>query len=630
MNQLSDRDSWSFPLRDLARRRFQTLLTMLSLIVCVSVTIFLVLFGQNLGVQLFSVSGEGLTFGFSSILYTFILVVVVLNSVTGIVIAYFLISLATSDRVRDIGIMKAIGCLTDKVFSYFSTELAIIVFVGCGVGTVLGIVLDFASVGLLGIMGYQISAAPLDPLIIGVVFFSFAFVCYILGMRRIIKASSVEPAKALSPIYLLKTARQPFLAVPKLRLSGFLAKMALRGMGRRRAPTLQSVACLALVVSSTTLAVVGGVVANETSQSYVERAIGSNVVLVAEAELAENYIGLLSRFQGSEQTEPLDYLDQKYAIPSTVISNLSTISGVVTVDPRLILETTVYEKQAIIPNPDEPTGYVVIGDERNGEALIVGANAGNLVSDWLIFGESLNETSPNDVLLGDSLALGIFQKPLVQSLGLLNLEFGIAGICLDPLNGGNVVYMSFSRLSQMCDHAGYNLLLLQVASSPSSRSEVISEIENRVSGTRLVVRDLNGALGMQKAFLSRLWSLLLSLSLLSFVNAVLSLMGYLALSISAQGRDFGIMRALGTKPASVMKVILLETFLLVSAGAAVGLPIGLVVAFWFFIPESIVSLTAASTIAVLLSVLIAALCLTSLYPARKMAKMAITSAMSRF
>ncbi len=89
------------------------------------------------------------------------------------------------------------------------------------------------------------------------------------------------------------------------------------------------------------------------------------------------------------------------------------------------------------------------------------------------------------------------------------------------------------------------------------------------------------------------------------------------------------MRALGAKPETVMKLVLLETSLLVLAGGLIGLPIGLTIVFWFFIPEPVVSQTAAISIAALLSGLTGALCLSSLYPARKIAKTPITKAMSQ-
>jgi len=626
---LSDADRWDFAFKDLARRKFQTVLTILSLAICVSVTVFLALFGDNLGVEVTSFAGGGLTVGFSEVFSRFILVVIVLNSAAGILVAYFLITVTISERVRDVGIMKAVGCLTEVVFNYFATELSVIVFLSCGFGTVGGILLNFASMGLMNLLGFRISAKPLNPWSIILIFFSFAFTSYILGMRRIAKAAEMEPTKALSPIFIWKTVQRPTLRLPVPFRGGFTAKMALRDLDRRRPTTLQSVACLSAIMTLITLALVGGIVANETTQIYVERAIGRDVVLVAEARMAEHYGNLLEKFYSfgqKGQMEQIDYLDEKYVIPSSVISDLGEIDGVVNVDSRLVLEATIYEYPAVLPDPDNPDQYVMIGDHRSGRALILGVHPEKLANDWLILGKNLGEAEINSALIGDSLALNLFENPWKQSFKMLNAEFKVAGVCLDPLNNGMVVYVSFDRLSSVVKHAGYNVLLLQI--DPTSRSRVIGEIEARISRTGLTMFDLNRVLERHRAFLSYIWSLMLSLSLFSFVNAILSLIGYLMLSISSQQKDLGIMRALGAKPKTVIKVILLETFLLVLVSGIIGVPIGAIIAFWFFIPEAIVSQAATVSIIGLLSILIGALCLSSLYPARKIAKTPITRAIN--
>lgn len=102
----------------------------MSLAVCVAVATSLVLFGENLGVQITGFSTGGLTVGFSVIFSRFLFIVVLLSCVAGVLVVYFLMSAATSDRTRDIGIMKAVGCLTDAVFKHFALELLILVSAG--------------------------------------------------------------------------------------------------------------------------------------------------------------------------------------------------------------------------------------------------------------------------------------------------------------------------------------------------------------------------------------------------------------------------------------------------------------------------------------------------------------------
>ena len=178
-----------------------------------------------------------------------------------------------------------------------------------------------------------------------------------------------------------------------------------------------------------------------------------------------------------------------------------------------------------------------------------------------------------------------------------------------------VVYMPYEGLSSIVHHSGYNILLVQV--EHSNRSSILQGIEAVISNSGLIMVDLDQSLNRQITFISQIWSLLLSLSLLSFISAVTSLMGFLMLSVSGQQRDLGIMRALGTKPGTILKILLFQTFLLVLPGALFGLPIGLAFVLIFLIPELVISQNAIVAITILLSVLIAALCLASLYPPKK-------------
>ncbi|MCW4027218.1 MAG: ABC transporter permease, partial [Candidatus Bathyarchaeota archaeon] len=444
---MSEADRWEFPFKDLSRRKFQTALTIACLATCVSVTVFLVLFGENLGIEVASLAAGGLTVGFSGVYSRFILLVVLFNSVTGFLVTYFLITVTTSERVRDVGIMKAVGCLTDVVFSYFATELLIIVFTSCLLGTVGGILMNYASAGLMNFLGFGISARSPDFLLVILIFFAFAFVFYIVGLRQIVKASRIEPAKALSPPFIWRPVQQPALPFPFSFGRSFVSKIASRVLARRRSATLQYVACLSVVMSFTTLAVVGGVVGDETMQSYVERAVGRDTVLVAEPEMAEHYATLLLSFVESGPIEEFGYLEKRHAIPGSVISSIREIDGVANVAPCLALEASVQEYQYIYADPSAPGGYVVIGDHRSGNALILGVHVENLVNDWLILGENLAEGDPESALIGDSLASTLFLDPLLQTIGALESEFKIAGVCLDPLNNGMVVYIPFDRLS---------------------------------------------------------------------------------------------------------------------------------------------------------------------------------------
>ena len=99
-----------FPLKDLTRRKFQTGLTILGLTLCTATTLFLVVFGNDIGFEVVLIAvGGRLTSGFLNVLSRFILVVSLLNILAGALVTSFLVYMAMSERIRDMGVMKAVG-----------------------------------------------------------------------------------------------------------------------------------------------------------------------------------------------------------------------------------------------------------------------------------------------------------------------------------------------------------------------------------------------------------------------------------------------------------------------------------------------------------------------------------------
>ena len=613
----------SFPIKDLTRRKFQTSLTILGLTVCTSATLFLVIFGSNLGFEIvFLTVGGRLTSGFSNIFSRFILVVGLLNILAGALVTSFLVHLTMSERVRDIGVMKAAGCLSGAIFGYFVTELSILVFLSCIAGTIFGIGAYYVSINLLNVFGFSVSQV-LSLWTVLLIFFVLVLVSHVFGVLPILKATKVKPAEALSPVHSLGTTFEIGRSVPSKL--GFTFRVAYRSLVRRKSVTRQAIICLAVVLTLTTVAITGGMIANQTTANYVERAIGRDVVLVGHPNLAEHYISLLSQFFEPKKNVSIDYLQSDFLVSKSLVISLRDIAGVLKVDPRIVLETSVLEIPGITPDPDDPNEAVIIGDSRSGNALVLGVDPELVVNEWLIMGRVFGKVDQKSTIVADSLALEMFDDPQNQSIRIFEEIFDIVGVCLDPLNNGKVVYMPLHALSAELGQAGYNLVFVKI--DPSERLQVLAEIENRISSENLEVVELNEILGRHLSFLSNIWSLVMFLPLFSLVTATLCLLSYLMLSIAGQQREFGIMRALGAKPRRIMKVIFVQALLIVLIAGTIGVSVGLLVTFVFLIPEPVISQQTLVSVAGLLFLVLCLLCLSSLYPAVKAVKKSVVGAM---
>jgi len=614
----------SFPIKDLMRRKFQTLLTISGLTICTAATVFLILFGENVGFEIAVVTGSRLTIGFSNVFSRFVLIVSFLNILAGVLVTFFLVYWSMSERVHDIGVMKATGCLASIAFGYFITELSIIIFTSCIAGTAIGVLTYFVCINVLNALGFPLLQGSVNLWTILPVFLIFVVASHILGTRPIIKAIRVKPADALSPLYSFGTTSDAEFGKPVSSKLGLTFKMAYRALMRRKSATRRAIICLATVLTLTTVTVAGGIIASQTTQSYVERAVSRDIIVVGHSDVSMRYVNMLSQFFEAKETEEIDYLNLRYNLSESLISELNAIHGVLKVDPRLVLETTVYEVQGFIIDPEEPDPYILVGDNRSGKALVLGVQPNDVINDWLVFGRFLNETDVHSAVIGDSLALEMFEAPQEQAVTVFEKDFEIAGVCLDPLNNGNVVYVPLNVLSTLVDGThNYNLVFLKV--DPSKRLEVLAEIEKM----GLAPVELNEVLGRHLAYLGYVWSFVMFLPLFSFVTAILCLLSYMMLSVAGQQREFGMMRALGAKPKIIMKIVFVEALIVTLISGAVGIFVGLFFTFVFLIPDPVISQFTLLSVIGLLILALGLLCLFSLYPAVRVAKKSVASVLSQ-
>jgi len=385
-----------------------------------------------------------------------------------------------------------------------------------------------------------------------------------------------------------------------------------------------------VVLTLTTVTIAGGMIADQTTTSYVERAIGTDVIIVGHPTITERYVTLLSQFFEAKDMDQIDYLNSEFIISESLVQKLDNIQGVHTVDPRLILENSVREIRGIILDPVEGTKPVFIGSDRVEDVLILGVEPENVVNEWLIFGRNLEEDDQMSTMIGDSLAVNMFDNAFNQSIKLFDESsppfFDIVGVCVDPLNNGKVVYMPLDELSTELGQDGYNLLFLKI--DPTEKSQAISKIENEISGEKWNIVELGQILDKHVTFLNNIWSRVMFLPFFSLATAAISLLSYLMLSISGQQHEFGIMRALGAKPKSIMKIVFSQALIIILVSGAIGISVGLFITFVFLIPDPVISQYTLISVSLLLIVILGLLCASSLYPALKAVKKTVVEAIS--
>jgi ABC-type antimicrobial peptide transport system permease subunit len=607
-----------YAINDLLRRKLQTSLIVTSLTLCVASTLFLLLFGEKIGFGISSIIEGRLTHGFSIVFYQFILFVGILIFVVGAVIISFMVSVMMSQRVRDIGLMKAAGCPNDLIFGYFMTELLIVTSVGCLLGVALGILGDFASTSMLNSSGFQISQGPPNLWLVLLVFVLFFVFAVIFGAKPILDTTKVEPAKAISPVYHFGLGKETGFRT--LAKSSFTLKLAMRSLFRRKSATLRIILCLTSIFILVTVAVAGGIIADQTTKSWVERAMGSDIVLIAHQDMASQYKLLLSKFCEAKEDLSFNYTDERYLISQEILDRLNSTLEITDIDARLVLEAHVKEIRNFTYNPE--TGVTIpVGDDREGESLIIGVEPGKALSEWFLEGRFLQESQAFEAVIGDSLAQKMFSMPLVQGIRLFNKDFVVIGVCMDPVSNGNVTYVPLKTLQNITGTSKPNVALVKIDPS-ANRAQILDQIKAEVGSinSEFEVFELNEILNKNLGFLGHIWSTIMFLPLFSLLSASLCLISYVMLAIAEQRQEFGILRAVGAKPKTVVKIVSGQSFLVLLSSYAMGIAFGIIITLLILVQEPFVTVYTVMEIAGWLLIALVATFLFSLYPAIRFAR----------
>ncbi|MCW4003289.1 MAG: ABC transporter permease [Candidatus Bathyarchaeota archaeon] len=620
----------NFSLNDLFRRRLQTSLTLVTLTLSVASTLFLLLFGSRLGLGISSATGT-LTWGLAAIFQQFLLFIGVLIFAVGAVLSSFIVFLMMAQRIRDFGLIKAAGCPNSLVGGYFMTELLTITVLGCVLGIAFGFLADFAMANLV-FSGYSLPNFWFAP----VVFAAFFALALIFGLNPILKASRMSAISALSPVnyYGITTATKH----KPLSRRGITWRIALRSLFRRQSASIRIVVLLSIVFILLTVSICGGIVANDTTTSWVQKTVDKNTIAIAHSSMATQYKLLLTKFSGAHETGAFNYADPNLGISNSLIETLNALPTVNFVDSRLILFEYVQEVGNFTIDP-ETKNTLPVGDSRKGESIVIGVDPEELASDWSVKGRFLCDSGDLEAVIGDSISQKLYSPhpskyvvladPLLESIKLQNTTFRIVGVCIDPINNGFVTYVPIQKLMNVTQISSPNLLIVKIADSADLET-ALTQIRNTIQATdsNLEAFDLNDLVAQNTAFLSSSWQTILLLPLFTLASAAFCLVGYMMLSVDEQHQEFAILRAVGAKPRIIINVSAIQSGIVLLSSFGVGISFGIIITLLILMTNPLVTTTTVLVIAVWLASALISMFLFSLIPAFRLSKTSILKIMT--
>jgi ABC-type antimicrobial peptide transport system permease subunit len=605
----------SFAVKDLLRRKFQTGLIMVSLTCSVASTLFLLLFGERIGFGITSATEGTLTRGLSVVFSQFMLFVGVLIFAVGAVVISFIVFLMMAQRTRDFGLIKAAGCPNGVVFGYFLTELLIVTVVCCFLGVVLGVAVD-AAVANWG--NFQVYQRPPNLWLVPVVFVAYFIFALVFGTKPIIAAAKLSPIKALSPMqyFGLSTSGKH----RALLRSGLTFRIASRSLSRRQSTTVRVVLLLSIVFVLLTVSVAGGIIARDTTRGWLEKAAGKGTILIAQERVGVQYQLLLSKFSGVRESFDFNYSDGTLAISDAVFQQLDALQSIACVDARVILKEHVREVSNFTIDP-ETLATMPVGDNREGDALIIGVDPEKVTGEWFVNGRFLGVGDAWQAVVGDSLAQTMFSQPLVQSIRVRNQTFNVVGVCFDPVDNGNIVYVPIEKLRNTPGAAEPNIVFVQLAPS-ANRAAALTEITNAVRSvdSGLVVFELDEMMKQNLMFLGSAWSTIMLLPLFTLASAALCLMAHIMLAVDEQRQEFAVLRATGAKPKAITAILAVQSLVVLLASCAVGISLGVITTLMILVPQPVVTSITILEVAGWLFAALGGMFLLSLYPAVKFAR----------
>ncbi|MCK5264896.1 MAG: ABC transporter permease [Candidatus Thorarchaeota archaeon] len=562
--------------KDLKRRPFRSTLVLISLTSIVASTTFIFLFGNVLlDVSSFSITGT-LASSMGMFFSTFVWFILLLVFILGAVVVSSTVSLEMVTRRRDIGLMKAVGTTLDTIFDFFMAQSVILLLASVVLGLTFGTVLYM--IGMIWLSWYlpNIQFSMNFPILqIGFLAAIYLFAGYYSAQKPIYDTVQESPSLALNPDVGSKVTKVGFLDS-----FGLAFRVAAKGTGRRIRGTRRTIISLFLSFTIASLLWMGGGVVETTSRSYMMRSMGTNVIAIGSSNLLDQYYDAYSLY-GTPLNDSFDFLEISDMINTSLLTEINDVFGVVKVEPRLVVYSDVKEGQGIVWN-ELLEEYTLIGENREGSALLVGVDWDSTLSDWYFEGTRANNT---EVWIGGNLADEMFEDPVVQSLQFEGYSLSVSARAFDTLNGGMMAIMDQTVLQSSFGVTGSNLALVQVDYYDEA---IISEIENLAQNYGFDIYRQQDVLDENIQIVHSIWILLNPLALMALVSAFLGLLNYLLVSVFGRLRDYIIMRSIGAKPSFIAKVMIAEGL---DVGVRAGIPalfVAALLSIYVLIPDAAV------------------------------------------
>lgn len=580
--------SLDFALKDLYRKKNQTIPYLIVITFVIAITEFLIYFTSSLGLNSFIQPRFSNNYYFSGSINAVYKQFNTLIQILFMILAVFIVITITTTHVinkkKDIGIMKALGTLPRKLYSFYFLEVYIIFFIGFFLGLIIGII-SFGIFSLIMNSFFINNPFQLDVIFTSILFASCFFGIYFITGYTIRKIGKEKLMKTFSKDipYNYNALRKPQFIPKWLSSLGTNIKISIINTLRRKGEFRRYLIVFSLISLIIFTLGLGTIVLKTSSEEWIHKSQGENIVIFGHQEVIYNYSLMYQMFSNPEiliDTNTINFTDSKYLFNISDVNEIKSLEGVEEFDERLISFYEVKEKPGLHYFEDIE-GFRQVGQNRESIIPIMGVNPENIIQDFEMEGKFFtSEDAFDNITIGDGLALNLFEYALDQSLelGSNGPSFHISGVVIDSFYSGWAGYVGINESRIMLNLLNDEINLLVLRLTPGSYEEIKSELNNIsiTLGDDYSHLKLDGSFEKNLNFMSNLSLYPMFLIVVIAILAVLSLYNYQKGGIIEKARDFLIMRAVGAKNKSLKRILFFESLFVIIPSLLISLSIGMI------------------------------------------------------
>ena len=506
------------------------------------------------------------------------------------------LSMTVSERIREVGLLRAAGARRGQVMSFMLTQALVLGVVGSLVGLVLGTMLAAAMVAFVRTVGSVTLERPVLPpdaivfaLIVGV------GVTLAAALEPARRASRIQPVEALTPRLdrpAARSARLRWLAVvfAVVALVGILAlPRAGAGIG-----VIQPLAIYGILLVGTLLIpfvlpaivrVAGAPFAaifrfeERLARSSVVRDRSRTALTLGSLTIGLAMIVALGGVGEHARTAAAGWISD--VVPGDLV--VTSIRPVPTDDG--VAEELAAGDPAIARVSPIATFDIALQGTRTDAAAVVGADMaadGRLAfvdgdRDAALAALDVGGAAIVPAAMAERFGLAVGEAILIPTAGGESLDLTIVGIVERSLPGrtGEAMLIGWGDATDRLGVAGADVFAVRFTpDAPASARAALAVVATALA---LEVVPLDRIEGAISDALGRIFGLFDALAAVAVLIAALGIVNTLTMNVIERVREIGILRAAGMTRGQVWRSVVVEAGVLGLAGALLGIALGLLV-----------------------------------------------------